>query len=158
MEGVYNPARKHFTWYIYTRVQAQKGQATGNRIDFFLTSQEFTLHAREVDILPAFKTDHAIPLLTLSKIDKASSLPIWHFPSFVLDERSYYDVLNRAVQETLRDNPGSSASTLWKVMKCNIRLATDRFRYIIEVKRKRKTAAFEQTVEGMQGEERLYVP
>ena len=91
---VFNPDRKRFTRYKYTHVQAQKGQATGNRIDFFLTLQEFTLHARDVDIPPAFKTDHGIPSLTLSKIDKALSLPIWHFPSFVLNERSYYTVLN----------------------------------------------------------------
>ena len=73
---VFNPTRKHFTRYTYTRSQTQKGQATGNRIDFFLTSQEFTLCTKEVDILPTFKTDHAMPSLTLSKTDRASYLPI----------------------------------------------------------------------------------
>ena len=125
---VFNPTKKCFTRYTYTHSQAQKGQATGNRIDFFLTSQEFTLHTKDVDILPSFKTDYAMPSLTLSKTDKASYLPIWHFPSFVSDKKLYYDVLDRTVKETIKDNPNASASTLWEVMKCNIQLATDLFR------------------------------
>ena len=92
---VFNPTKKCFTRYIYTRSQAQKGQATGNRIDFFLTSQEFTLHTKDVNILPSFKTDHAMPMLTLSKTDKASYLPIWHFPSFVLDKKTLLQCLGQ---------------------------------------------------------------
>ena len=77
-------------------------------------------------------------LLTLSKTDKASYLPIWDFPSFVLDKKPYYDVLDRTVKETIKDNPNTSASTLWEVMKCNIWVATDRFQKSLRSREREK--------------------
>ena len=42
------------------------------------------------------------------------------------------------MKETIKDNPNTSASTLWEVMKCNIRVATDKFQKSLRSREREK--------------------
>ena len=85
-----NPISKRFTWRRSKPIK----QA---RLDFFLTSNEFTSIINKADILPGYRTDHSMITLYVDLSQKKRGRGYWKFNNSLLSDHDYINLIREKI-------------------------------------------------------------
>ena len=91
-----NPSTRRYTWRRSTPLQQ-------SRLDFFLISNELVPIAKEIDIIPGYKTDHSIITLGLQFGGEGQRNQFWKFNTSLLSDKEYLDIINSLITEVIKE-------------------------------------------------------
>ena len=94
------------------------------RLDYFFISNSLQEMTKYTDILAAFSTDHALILITLSKINKLDrGKGFWKFNNSLKKNEDYVETIKNVIKSTLRslDEQGvNNPQARWEFLKYEI--------------------------------------
>jgi len=112
---VMNPDKKRFTW-------RQKMPQIHCRLDYFLISDTLQDNTHEVDILPAFKSDHSSIIINLRKTEQElKGKGYWKFNNLLLNEETFVNEMHDKIDVWKEDGKHFGPVQLWEWIKYNIR-------------------------------------
>ena len=116
---ILNPDVRRYTW-------RQCNPLRQSRLDYMLTSVHLMYNIRNIEILPSFKSDHSLVKLHLHTSEKGSRGPgFWKFNNTLLRDIVYLEYINGWIEQYKEIySETENKSTLWDVIKCEIRRAT----------------------------------
>ena len=79
---IYHPNDNKYTWN-------RKNPIKQARLDFFLISEELMTMVERVDIIPGYRTDHAIIKLELRVTEMERGKGVWRFNNSLLRDQVY---------------------------------------------------------------------
>jgi exonuclease III len=85
-----NPEIKRYTWRRNNPFQQ-------SRLDFFLISDLLSSEVHDADILPGYRTDHSIILLSLGKVIERKRFSLWKFNASLLKDKEYLEEINNVI-------------------------------------------------------------
>ena len=91
-----NPELRRYTWRRNNPVRQ-------SRLDFFLISDLMSAVAHDVDILPGYRTDHSLILLSLGKVKEGKRFSLWKFNASLLKEKEYLETINTVIEEIKKE-------------------------------------------------------
>ena len=89
---VYNPQLRRYTWSRKTPVKKA-------RLDFFLITEELMTIVDKVDILPGYRTDHALVVLELRMSNFQKGKGFWKFNNSLLKDSEYVQKVKDCIQK-----------------------------------------------------------
>jgi exonuclease III len=81
---------RRFTWRRNNPIQQ-------SRLDFFLISDLITAEVLDADILPGYRTDHSLVLLSLGKVQDRKRFSLWKFNASLLKDKEYLEEVNEVI-------------------------------------------------------------
>ena len=112
---IQHPTDKVYTW----------GMTNCNRIyerlDFFLVSDQLLDNITHTDIIPAFMSDHAIPIINYECCQQKRGPGFWKLNISLLEDTTYIEKTNEILQEILDNHEYDSNSQKWEMMKMKVR-------------------------------------
>lgn len=85
-----NPELRRFTWRRSNPVQQ-------SRLDFFLVSDLLSADILDADILPGYRTDHSLIVLSLGSNKEEKHFSLWKFNSLLLKDKIYLEEVNQLI-------------------------------------------------------------
>ena len=111
-----NPGKKRFTW-------RQRNPLVQCRLDYFLVSETIQDFTSDVDILPAFKSDHSGIFIKISgKEEERRGKGYWKFNTSLLDDNQFIENLRAELTEWVKLVDYLDAQQKWEWVKYKIRL------------------------------------
>lgn len=92
----HNPDARRYTWFRKTPPQRA-------RLDFFLISEHLLSFYENSDILPGYRTDHAITTLTLKLTSFLRGRGYWKFNDSLLKNKEYVDEVKKCIANVRRE-------------------------------------------------------
>lgn len=120
-----NPERFRLTW--------RSGQRK-SRIDYILIPQSLVQMIEDVDILPAFITDHSLPVITLLENRNPRGKGYWKLNSSLLRDGEYVEIINQLLELEFQNFEFDTLIDKWEYIKMQIRSKTIEY----SVKKKRE--------------------
>ena len=107
---------KSFTW-------SQKQPFIFCRLDYWLISDSFYDMVKDVDIVPAIKTDHSAITLQIQKIEDGIKGPAyWKMNTSMLNDTQFVEGMKEKIAVWREANEFSDKRVSWDWIKYNIRL------------------------------------
>ena len=91
-----NPELRRYTWRRNNPTQQ-------SRLDFFLVSDLMSADVHDADILPGYRTDHSLILLSLGKVKEGKRFSLWKFNASLLKDKEYLDDINTVIEEIKKE-------------------------------------------------------
>jgi hypothetical protein len=91
-----NPELRRYTWRRNRPFQQ-------SRLDFFLISDALCPYVIDADILPGYRTDHSLVLLSLSMGPDEKRSNLWKFNSSLLKDKGYLNEVNGVIKEVTEE-------------------------------------------------------
>ena len=116
-----NPEKKRFTW-------RQHKPEVQCRLDFFLISNSLQDNTSNIDILPAFRSDHSGVLIEINphKVEKRGR-GYWKFNANLLTNNQYTQGLIENIQTWKAEMTNTDSRIMWEWLKFKIREYTVHF-------------------------------
>ena len=98
-----------------------------SRLDYFLLSQDLMPIVGECNILSNGGGDHDVISIVIQP--QVDSKRVFRFPSSLLKDDNFRNLLSFNVDTLVRDNAGASARTMWEIVKCCIRSTASKYTF-----------------------------
>jgi len=91
------------------------------RLDFFLLSFNLTGVSCENTIIPGFRSDHDMVETSIIINKDTRGKGFWKLNCNLLKNEKYITAVEKCIDDTIIDNPGTDDGLLWETLKCRIR-------------------------------------
>lgn len=118
-----NPDSKQFTWYRL------RPSPIFERLDYFLVSSSLCNQVEDVDILPAYVSDHSVITLSVVICGETKGPGYWKLNCSLLHDQKYVEHINKVIRDTSTKNKMEKLDPLlsWEMIKLSIRGETIKF-------------------------------
>ena len=103
-----------------------KNEVSFSRIDFFLVSKALLTNIGTADIMPGYKSDHAIPYLTMKYEQSIRGPGFWKINNSLLKEQNYKDQMHELFKE---EKAKSYKDVFYKWMNIKAQIAGASIKY-----------------------------
>jgi hypothetical protein len=87
---------RRYTWRRNNPIQQ-------SRLDFFLVSDLLSAEVHNADILPGYRTDHSLILLSLGKVQEGKRFSLWKFNASLLKDKEYLEEVNTFIEDVKKE-------------------------------------------------------
>jgi len=91
-----NPELRRYTWRRSKPFQQ-------SRLDFFAISENLSNLVVDADILPGYRTDHSLVILSLVTGQEETRSTLWKFNSSLLKDKNYLNKVNVLIQDVITE-------------------------------------------------------
>ena len=99
MVDVWRMQNPDITKYTCTKHNKNSDETTMSRIDFFLVSQQLLGNVIKSDIIPGFKSDHAVPYIIINRELASTGPGFWRLNVSLLSDTDYVDAIRKIINE-----------------------------------------------------------
>jgi len=121
-----NPDRYEYTWKSYREPYVYC------RLDFFLISFNLIGVSCDNRILPGFRSDHDMVECNIILNKEIRGKGFWKLNCNLLQNENYVKTIEKCIDSTVIDNPGTEEGLLWETLKCRIRGTSVKFSSILK--------------------------
>jgi len=154
---------KEYTWFSNRRPKKSKRfyserniapeyEYIACRLDFFLVPFSLQQNISKCNILAGFHSDHSMVsmLVKINPVEKGRGF--WKLNCSYLEDLDYIKEMNRTIDRTTEENPGTDDGLMWEQIKCNIRRDSISYGHRVNKKRKDDLASLESDKLNLQKE------